>query len=144
MSTERNVELVRRYFRECVEPASGPAVDLALETVDDVLSADFVMYYNNEIESEARRGRERHKEFLVEHARVFPDDRWTVEAILADEEMVACRWRIEASHAATGNRVDVRAADFYVVRDGQLAELRRFLDFKSLHEQMRRRPTVRQ
>jgi ketosteroid isomerase-like protein len=144
MSTERNVELLWRYFRECVAPAGGPDVERALETVDELLSVDFVMYYNSETESEARRGRERHKVFLVEHARVFPDDRWTVEAILADETLVACRWRIEARHAATGNGIDVRAADFWTIRGGRLAELRRFLDFKSLHEQMRRRPTVRQ
>jgi len=103
----------------------------------ELLSVDFVMSYNNETDAEAARGRERHKEFLVRHARNFPDDHWTVEALVADEEMVACQWRIQATHAETGNPIDVRAADFFRVRNGRLAELRRFLDFESLDQQRR-------
>ena len=141
MSTEHNVALVRRYFGECVSGASGPDQRRALTIVDEVLSDDFVMFYNNETDAEAAIGREGHKEFLIEHARNFPDDHWTVEALVADDEVVACRWRIQAIHAQTGNPIDVRAADFFRVRNGRLAELRRFLDFKSL-DQQRRRPAA--
>jgi ketosteroid isomerase-like protein len=137
MSTQQNLSLVRRYFTECVSGASGPDQHRALAVVDELLRADFVMFYNNETDAEAAHGRERHKEFLVEHARTFPDDHWTVEALVADEEMVACQWRIQATHAETGNPIDVRAADFFRVRNGRLAELRRFLDFASLGHQER-------
>lgn len=137
MSSDENVALVRRYFTECVSGASGPDQHRALAVVDELLRADFVMFYNNETDAEAARGRERHKEFLVEHARNFPDDHWTVEAIVADEDTVACRWRFQAIHTKTGNPLDVRAADFYSVRNGRLAELRRFLDFESFHQQLR-------
>jgi hypothetical protein len=45
-------------------------------------------------------------------------------------------WRagglFQARHAKSGNPIDVRAADFFTVRNGRLAELRRFLDFESL------------
>jgi ketosteroid isomerase-like protein len=136
MSTEQNLSLVRRYFTECVSGASRPDQHRALALVDELLSADFVMFYNNETDAEAAHGRERHKEFLVEHARTFPEDHWTVEALVADAQMVACRWRIQATHAETGNPVDVRAADFFSVRNGRLAELRRFLDFESLDQQV--------
>ena len=138
MSAEQNAALVRRYFTDCVNRV-GPDQHRALAIVDELMSSDFVMVYNNETDAEAVRGRERHKEFLVEHARNFPDDHWTVEALVADEEVAACQWRIEATHARTGNPIDVRAADFFIVRDGRLAELRRFLDFKSFHGQLRPR-----
>jgi len=106
MSNEQNAALVRRYFRECVSGASGPDQERALAIVDEALTSDFVMTYNNETDAEAMHGRERHKQFLVEHAK-------------------------------TGNRIDVRAADFFSVRNGRLAELRRFLDFDSFDRQLR-------
>ena len=137
MSTEQHVSLVRRYFTECVSGASGPDQHRALAVVDELLSADFVMFYNNETGAEGARGREGHKQFLVDHARQFPDDHWTVGVLVADEETVACRWRIQATHAETGNRIDQRAADFFTVRNGRLAELRRFLDFASFEAQLR-------
>jgi ketosteroid isomerase-like protein len=140
MSADHNAALVRQYFEECVTGASGPDQQRALAIVDDLLTGDFVMFFNNETEAEAQHGRDSHKEFLVDHARDYPDDHWTVEALIADEESAACQWRIHAKHAKTGNPIDVRAADFYRFRDGRLAELRRFLDFKSFDRQKRPRP----
>jgi len=137
LSAEQNASLVRRYFEECVSGASGPDQQRALAIVDELLTDDFVMFYNNETDAEAARGRDRHKKFLIDHARHFPDDHWTIEALVADGEIVACQWRIQSNHARTGNRIDVRAADFFRVRDGRLAELRRFLDFTSLGQQIR-------
>jgi ketosteroid isomerase-like protein len=137
MSAERSADLVRRYFEECVSRAGGPDQDRALAIVDELMRSDFVMFYNNDTDAEATRGRESHKAFLVEHSLAFPDDHWTIEALIAAENVVACRWRIISSHARTGNAIDLRAADFYRVRDGRLAELRRFLDFKSLGRQTR-------
>lgn len=142
MYAEQNAALVRRYFEDCVSGVNGPDRDRALATVDELLTDDFVMYFNNDTDAEAAVGRERHREFLVEHAQHYPDDQWAVEGLVADEEGVACWWHILANHAQTGNRIDVRAADFYRVRDGRLAELRRFLDFRSLDHQ-RRRGTAR-
>jgi ketosteroid isomerase-like protein len=138
-ASERNAALVRRYFTDCVSRASGPDQAAALAVLDEVMSSDFVMVYNDETDAEAMRGRERHKEFLIEHVRNLPDDTWTVEALVADEMTVACAWRFEGSHSTTGNRVEARAADFFTVRDGRLAELRRFLDFKSFERQLRKR-----
>lgn len=136
MSAEQNASLVRRYFEECVSPATGPNQERALAVADELLTDDFVMFFNNATDAEATRGRDAHKEFIAGHARTFPEDHWTIEALVADEGSVACRWHFQSSHG-TGNRIDVRAADFYRVRDGRLAELRRFLDFRSLDRQTR-------
>ena len=135
MSAEENAALVRRYFGDCVGRIRLDS-RLALALVDELMTDDFTMFYNNETCAEASRGRERHKAFLTAHLRNFPMDEWTVEALVAEDDVVACWWRIRARHAATGNPVDVRAADFFRVRAGRLAELRRFLDFKSLDQQL--------
>ena len=135
MSAKENANLVRRYFEDCVSRASGPDQQRALSSLDDLVTEDFVMYFSADADAEAARGRERHKEFLVGHARHYPDDHWTLEALIADDDTVACRWHFQSIHAMTGNPIDVRAADFFSVREGRLAELRRFLDFESLHRQ---------
>jgi len=137
MSAEENAALVRRYFEECVSPASGPDQARALSVADELLTEDFVMFFNDDTEAEAGHGRDEHKRFLIGHAEAFPDDHWTIEALFADEDGAACRWHFLGTHAGTGNPIDVRAADFYRIRDGRLAELRRFLDFRSLNRQRR-------
>lgn len=137
MTATENAAIVHRYFEECVSGASGRDPDRALAILDDLLTDDFVMAYNNDTDAEATRGRDAHKEFLIEHARVFPDDQWTVEELVANGDVVACHWRIQATYAETGNPIDVHAADFFNVRDGRLAELHRFLDFRSLRRQQR-------
>jgi ketosteroid isomerase-like protein len=140
MSAEKNIATVRRYYEECTTDDGDPDKKHALAVVDEILSADFTMYFNNESNAEARHGRDKHKEFLVGHTRSFRGERWTVEAIIADEQTVASRWRIQATHTKTGNPIDLRAADFFTIRNGQLAGLRRFLDFRTLMEQTQPKP----
>jgi ketosteroid isomerase-like protein len=136
MSIEHNVSLVRRYFEECVSAATGADQPRALAVLDDLLTHDFEMAYNNESGANVVRGRDEHKEFVARHARYFPEDEWIVDTIVADAARVACQWRFHGTHGETANTVEMRAADFFIVRDGRLAELRRFLDFKSFEEQL--------
>jgi ketosteroid isomerase-like protein len=135
MTAENNIATVRRYYEECTYDDGDPDKKHALAVVNEIVSTDFTMYFNNESDAEARHGKEKHKEFLVGHTRAFRGERWTVEAIIADEQSVASRWRIHATHTKTGNPIDLRAADFFTLRNGQLVELRRFLDFRTLMEQ---------
>ncbi len=136
MSTQKNIAIVRRYYEECANDYGDSDKKRALAVADELLTADFAMYYNNQTDAEATRGLNKHKEFLVQHTRAFRGERWTVEGIVADERTVACRWSVQATHTETGNSIDLRAADFFTVRNGQLAELRRFLDFRTLDAQL--------
>ncbi len=134
MSNDQNIALMRRYFEECIAGGdSGERPALAL--VDELLSPDFVMSYNNQSDAQSMRGSESHKAFLARHARNYPNDRWSIEAIVADDTTVACQWRLQCTHAESGNPIDIRAADFFTVRDGRLTDLRRFLDFYDLNRQ---------
>lgn len=135
MAVEHNRSLVERYFSDCVSRVNGPDRAAALAIVDELMTPDFAMTYNSDDPSRADRGSKRHKAFLIEHGRSYPNDTWTVETIVADAETVACVWRIRARHADSGTTIDVRAGDFFRVRDGRLSELRRFLDFEDLHRQ---------
>lgn len=136
VSSGENVVLVQRYFAECVSEATGSEPECALAVLDELLADDFVMTYNGATEDQGEHGREKHKEFVQGHARTFPKDDWVIEAIVADRSTVACRWRFRGRHAETGNLVDVRAADFFTVRDGRLQAVRRFLDFAEFQSQI--------
>jgi ketosteroid isomerase-like protein len=136
VSAATNITTVRRYYEECANDDGDPAKTRALAVVDQILSDDFAMRYNNQSDAEAVHGRDQHKAFLLRHTRNFAGERWTIEGIVADEELVACRWRLQATHTETGQPIDLRAADFFTVRDGQLAELRRFLDYRTLMSQL--------
>jgi ketosteroid isomerase-like protein len=144
MSAEKNIAIVRRYYAECTTDDGDPDKTHALAVVDELFSTDFTMYFNTDSDTEAMRGKETHKDFLVGHTRAYRGERWTVEAIIADEQTVASRWRIQATHTDTGNLIDLRAADFFTLRNGQLAELRRFLDFRTLTEQKQPAPIAQE
>jgi ketosteroid isomerase-like protein len=136
MRSEANIGILRRYYEECANDYGDPEKRRALAAVDELLSPDFAMYYNNESDAEARHGADEHKEFLIAHTRAFQGERWTVEAIVADEQTVACQWRVQATHTETGNPIDVRAADFFTVEGGRLAALHRFLDWEMVRAQV--------
>jgi ketosteroid isomerase-like protein len=141
MSAEANIAIVRRYYEECTNDYGDPEKKRALAVADELLSPDFAMSYNTQSDVEAMRGKDTHKEFLLGHTQAFPGERWTIEGIVADERTVACQVRVEAAHADTGNPINIRMADFFTVQHGQLIELRRYLDFQTLMEQMQPKPT---
>lgn len=142
MSDAQNVALALRYYEECTPDVGDPEKERARQVVDELLSPDFTMYFNCEDEAEAARGRDEHKRFLVAHTNSFPGEHWTVETIVADEQTVACHWHARATHRETNNPIDIHAADFFTVRDGRLAELRRFLDFSTLEAQIEATPAA--
>ena len=142
MSEEQNLALARRYYQECPPDDGDPQKRRALEAVDQILAEDFIMYFAGDTEEEAMHGRDEHKEFLIAHTRAFAGERWTIEALVADAQTVACRWRCQATHTETNNPIDVHAADFFTVRDGRLAALHRYLDFNNLDAQRAPAPAV--
>jgi len=135
MASKENIALALSYYEDCANDYGDPEKTRAMEAADRLLSDDFVLYYNNDSDDEAREGREGHKQFLLRHTHSFPGERWTIEAAVADDQVVACQWHLRATDAKTGNPIDLRAADFFAVRDGRLAALRRFLDFRDLDKQ---------
>jgi steroid delta-isomerase-like uncharacterized protein len=59
----------------------------------------------------------------------FPDMEYTLEDILAEDDMVACRWRVTGTHEGefegidpTGEEVDIPASGIFRVEDGKITE----------------------
>jgi ketosteroid isomerase-like protein len=135
VSREQNIALALRYYDECPRDDGDPAKKRALRVADEILSDDFTLYYNDETDSDAMHGRDAHKEFLIGHTAAFSGERWSVETVVGDEDTVACLCRGQATDSETHNPIDVLVADFFTLRDGRLAALRRFLDFGALAAQ---------
>jgi ketosteroid isomerase-like protein len=133
-----NVRMALRYYEECANDDGDSTKARAVAAADELLSPDFIMLYNGAREEDGMRGVERHKEFLIAHTHSYRGERWTIEAIVADEGTVACQWRLQATHTESGNAIDLRAADFLTVADGRFTKLHRFIDIKTVDRQQQR------
>src|SRR5690349_7637355 len=85
--TEQNKVLVRAYYEQVTNAATA---DLAVTGASSLLLPDFIFYPPNAAEGDA--GLENHKEFLVWHHGVAPDQQFTPEEMLAEGDKVAVRF----------------------------------------------------
>ncbi len=59
----------------------------------------------------------------------FPDVQWTLEELIVEDDRVAARFTMRGTHRGaffgvppTGNKIEVRAMNFYRLEGGQIAE----------------------
>jgi len=81
--------------------------------------------------------------FMVEFTQAFPDAQISVEASLAERDMVASRWTISGTHGgsfqgvpATGRLISFAGCDFSRVVDGKVAEHWAQFDLVSVLQQI--------
>lgn len=120
--TERNKELVRRYYAACNTRA--------MDDVFDCFHDDLVHY--SRLSEYPKSGVA--WAFKTTFA-AFPDMQWRILDLIAESDKVAAMVMIEGTHegdylgaAATGKRVRVFSAEFARIRDGQFIEHRGILD----------------
>ena len=135
---EHNKALVRRYYAEV---ANAVAPDIAIAGAEQLLTNDFTFYPLND--AEGQQGLDTHKGFLVWHHGVAPDQRWTIEDMLAEGDQVAIRFTIRGTQqgeflgvAPTGKPFTLRGMDLFRIAESQIAELRRFFDLMAMLEQL--------
>jgi steroid delta-isomerase-like uncharacterized protein len=138
MSTEANKALVRRYYEEI---ANAENVDAATSVADSLLTPAFAFYTLND--DQGTHGLQQHKEFLVWHHNAVPDQHWTVEAIVAEGDLVATHWRTSGTQRGeflgvlpTGRRIALQGMDLFRLADDRIAELRRFFDLMDVMQQL--------
>jgi steroid delta-isomerase-like uncharacterized protein len=138
MSTEANKALVRRYYEEI---ANAENADAATSVADSLLTPAFAFYTLND--DQGTHGLQQHKEFLVWHHNAVPDQHWTVEAIVAEGELVATHWRTSGTQRGeflgvlpTGRRIALQGMDLFRLADDRIAELRRFFDLMDVMQQL--------
>lgn len=117
-TTQTNKELVRRVF----ETLNGREQDAFADTH----ASDVVLHDHDE----EFRG----VEAAIEHEwtiyDAFPDMEYRLEDILAEGDLVACRWTVAGTHEGefqgippTGEAVEIPASGLMRVEDGEIAEV---------------------
>ena len=119
MTAVANRALLKRFYDE-----GWNANDLAV--YDELVTEDFV---DHQAMPGLPPGREGFKQLNVMFRSAFPDVRVHCEGIIAEGDMVSCRWTSTGTHQgalfgipATGRPVKVTATVVYRVADGRLAE----------------------
>jgi predicted ester cyclase len=131
MSSETNKTIVRRFIEEC----SNGRNDALLE---QIISPDWVSHGTQSANATAPplpRGVEGIKQLQGQVFSIWPDNRWTIEDMIAEEDKVVVRMTSHATHrgeyrgiAATGRHVTFSAIWIYRLVDGKIVEAWRSAD----------------
>ena len=116
--SEANKALVRRWFKEVWNDGRAAAID-------EMLAADSVVHGLGD----EMRGVDAFKPFHAAYRDAFPDVQITVEAVIAEGDMVAARWSATGTHRgdglgfpATHQRAHFTGMTMCRVRNGKLVE----------------------
>lgn len=116
VSRSENVEIARRWL------AAWNAKDFA--ALDELYDPEFVFHSRPPGLAEGIDGE---KQILTMLHGAFPDLRMSIEAVIADDDLVAVRWRMPATHlgpfrgvAATGRSVVQTGIDILSIENGRI------------------------
>jgi len=117
-SDEAHTELVRRYL--------NAFNDRDHDTLTELLAADVVEHgIHDEL-----HGVDEVIDFLEAHFETFPDYSGTTDAMIAEGDTVAVRYRVSGTHTdeyhdvdPTGHTVDWSGMAMYRIEDGRIAEI---------------------
>ncbi|MDQ3928978.1 MAG: ester cyclase [Chloroflexota bacterium] len=116
MSAEDNKALARRF----VEAINNKDMSM----FDEIIAEDYIQH-----NPQVAQGREGVKLFFAYFFSAFPDLHLTADDIVAQDDRVATRWTMRATHRgeffgvpATGRRVVVTGMDLWRIADGKAAE----------------------
>ncbi len=109
---------------------------------NDLNSAD--QYLSDDYQELSYHSKEGLKQFAANILAAFPDKRYTVEDIIAQEEKVLVRMKVKGTHKGmffgnqpTGHTIDVTLYRQYRVFDGKIAEHRGWIDMVTMWSQIR-------
>lgn len=129
MDENESEALVERFYSEVVN-------DRRLETIDELLSDDFV--HNGE-----RRGPDGQRRVYEEFFSAFPDLETEVVEIFSAGERVAIHRRWTGTHEGefqgvvpTGRKIDFESTAVLTVRDGRISSYHGVLDLLTLMQQI--------
>ena len=126
-STEQNKALVSRFYEEVWNKGNYRLAD---ELVDDDGSR-----YDHE--TSGPNSAEIQKQAAAGFHRLFPDSQMVIEMMVAEDEWVAARWRIHATHQGSGKVItDYTGQNMWRVRNGKLVEVRNNRDDLLVFQQL--------
>lgn len=133
MSLEENKALIRSFYEEVWNRRRYAAAA-------DFFANDSIRH---ELSGPVRGGADGIARNAEAWCVAFPDTHYTVEAVIAEGDMVVARWSMTATHTgewrgvpATGKPIRFRGANLYRLEGGKVAEIWNFRDDLGLFEQL--------
>lgn len=120
-------ERVRDYFEAIEDHSDGDIEGLSEFVTDDVLNHNPVT--SEDVEIDQVRGIEAFEEHLEAFTTAFPDVRFEIQDMIAENDRVAVRFRIRGTHEGrlmgvepTGREITMSVITIYRFKDGKIAE----------------------
>jgi predicted SnoaL-like aldol condensation-catalyzing enzyme len=132
MDTEKNKQVVREFYEELFHKH-----DLA--AVDRYMHDDYIQH-----NPDAAQGKKGFLDFHISYFAAIPDQKATINQIVADGDLVYVYNTITGTHTGhgflglppTGNKVKYDAVDMFRMRDGKLCEHWDVADTRALFTQI--------
>jgi len=119
MNHETNKRVIARLYEEVF-------AQWKLDVIDEVISQEFLAHG---APADASRGPEGFRQFYARLRAAFPDMRYAVEDMIAENDRVVVRWRWDGTHggyfrdvAPTGKRVSLTGIAIYRLAGGKVIE----------------------
>jgi steroid delta-isomerase-like uncharacterized protein len=127
-------DVVRRYFVDLMN-------DQRLDAVDEIMTQDCA--FRAPVMPAEMRGADVFRQVVAGLHRTFPDLRFTLHDLIAEDDRVVGSWTMEGTHqgewlgvAATGRRLSVTGIDTFRIRDGRIARIEIQADYLGAMRQM--------
>jgi steroid delta-isomerase-like uncharacterized protein len=134
MPAAANKALIARFYEEAWDAGQ-------LDVIDEVFGNDYVRHDLRP--TEAAPGAEGQKRITADFRAAFPDLRFEVEIMIAEDEFVAARWTARGTHTGrwgavepTGRRASLSGVNIFRFENGRVAEIWNHRDDLGLLEQL--------
>jgi steroid delta-isomerase-like uncharacterized protein len=131
-----NKVLVYRWYEEVWNKKRENAID-------EMLSPDVVLYGLTDSPTEALIGPEAFRVYWRQMIGIFPDLQAAVESTIAEDDRVAARCSLRATHSGegmgvkpTGKKIHVTGVRICTFRDGKVTEAWNSFDFLLVYRQL--------
>ena len=133
MNTNKNKSLIQRLYNEFFDKWN-------LQVVDELISPNFICHA---IPPELPKGPQGFNQFYSWLRSAFPDIRFTVNDLIAENDKVVVRWTWHCTHtgnyieiAPTGKKISVDGIAIYRIENDQIVERWVQLDINGMMKQM--------
>ena len=133
MAIEENKVVVQRFAEEVLQKHN-------LSVIDDIISEEYVWHGPD---GQEVKGPEGFKQLATISLTGFSDGRFTIDAMVAEGDIVAVRYTRTGTHDGeyhgippTGKQINIPVAYFYRIADGKIIEARGYSDSLMLLQQL--------
>jgi steroid delta-isomerase-like uncharacterized protein len=134
MPPAENKALIRRFYEEAWDQGH-------LAVIDEVFRDDYPRHDLRS--SQPEPGSEGQKRITADFRAAFPDLRFKVEMMIAEDQFVAARWTATGTHTGawgavepTGRQVSFSGVNIFRFENGKVAEIWNHRDDLGLHERL--------